>query len=49
MKVEEAMRNDAPIILEDLRSKEGGPDKQTNVANHLQIQTGGSRRGLQSC
>jgi xanthine dehydrogenase molybdenum-binding subunit len=49
MKVEEAMCEDAPIILEDLRSKEGGPDKQTNGANHLQFNGGGSRRRLQSC
>lgn len=48
MKVEEAMRDDAPIILEDLRSKEGGPDRQTNVANHLQFKRGDLDEGFRS-
>ncbi len=49
MKVEEAMRDDAPIILEDLRSKEGGPDRQTNVANHLQFKRGDLDEGFKIC
>jgi xanthine dehydrogenase molybdenum-binding subunit len=48
MKVEEAMREDAPIILEDLRSKEGGPDRQTNVANHLQFKRGDLDEGFKA-
>ena len=32
--VDDAMRPDAPILHENLRNKEGGPDQQTNVANH---------------
>src|SRR5271154_6174152 len=48
MKVDEAMRDDAPIILEDLRSKEGGPDKQTNIANHLQFKRGDLEEGFKA-
>jgi xanthine dehydrogenase molybdenum-binding subunit len=48
MKVEEAMRDDAPIILEDLRSKEGGPDKPTNIANHLQFKRGDLDEGFKA-
>jgi xanthine dehydrogenase molybdenum-binding subunit len=48
MKVDEAMRDDAPIILEDLRSKEGGSDKQTNVANHLQFKRGDIDEGFKA-
>ncbi len=48
MKVEEAMRDDAPIILEDLRSKESGPDQQTNVANHLQFKRGDLDEGFKA-
>jgi CO/xanthine dehydrogenase Mo-binding subunit len=48
MKVDEAMRDDATIILEDLRSKEGGPDKQTNVANHLQFKRGDIDEGFKT-
>jgi CO/xanthine dehydrogenase Mo-binding subunit len=48
MKVEEAMRADAPIILEDLRNKEAGPDQQTNVANHLQFKRGDLDEGFKA-
>ena len=48
MKVEEAMRDDAPIILEDLRSKEGGPDQPTNIANHLQFKRGDLDEGFKA-
>ncbi len=48
MKVEEAMRENAPIILEDLRSKEGGPNQQTNVANHLQFKRGDIAEGFKA-
>jgi xanthine dehydrogenase molybdenum-binding subunit len=48
MKVDQAMRDDAPIILEDLRSKEGGPDKQTNIANHLQFKRGDLDEGFKA-
>jgi len=48
MTVDQAMRPDAPIILEDLRSKEEGPDKQTNVANHLQFKRGDIDEGFKT-
>jgi CO/xanthine dehydrogenase Mo-binding subunit len=48
MKVEEAMRADAPIVLEDLRNKEEGPDKPTNVANHLQFKRGDIEKGFKA-
>jgi CO/xanthine dehydrogenase Mo-binding subunit len=37
MTVEEAMKPDAPILLAELRNKDDRPDKQTNVANHIQF------------
>src|SRR5262249_1133359 len=37
MTVEDAMKPGAPILLPSLRNKEDGPDKQTNVAAHLQF------------
>jgi CO/xanthine dehydrogenase Mo-binding subunit len=40
MKVEDAMRLGAPIILPELRNKEEGPAKETNVANHLRFTRG---------
>jgi xanthine dehydrogenase molybdenum-binding subunit len=39
MKVEDAMKPGAPILLPSLRNKEDG-DKQTNVAAHLQFKRG---------
>jgi len=48
MTVDEAMRADAPIVLEDLRSKEEGPDKETNVANHLQFKRGDIDEGFRA-
>ncbi|MBV8357228.1 MAG: xanthine dehydrogenase family protein molybdopterin-binding subunit [Deltaproteobacteria bacterium] len=40
MSVEDAMRPGAPILLPGLRNKEEGPDKQTNVATHIQFKRG---------
>jgi xanthine dehydrogenase molybdenum-binding subunit len=40
MTVDAAMKPGAPIILEELRNKEEGPDKQTNVANHIRFTRG---------
>jgi xanthine dehydrogenase molybdenum-binding subunit len=40
MNVEDAMATDAPIILPELRNKEDGPAKETNVANHLRFTRG---------
>jgi Aldehyde oxidase and xanthine dehydrogenase, a/b hammerhead domain len=48
MTVQEAMRPDAPILLQDLRNKEGGPDKQTNVANHIQFKRGDITEGFKT-
>ena len=48
MTVDQSMRSDAPIVLEDLRSKEQGPDKQTNVANHLQFKRGDIDEGFKT-
>lgn len=48
VRVEDAMRPDAPIVLEDLRNKEEGPDKQTNVANHLQFKRGDIDEGFRA-
>ncbi len=48
MKVDEAMRPNAPIILEDLRNKEQGPDQPTNVANHLQFKRGDIDEGFKA-
>lgn len=48
MTVDEAMKPGAAILLEDLRSKEEGPDKQTNVANHLQFNRGDLSEGFKA-
>ena len=40
MTVEDAMKPGAPILLPTLRNKEDGPDKQTNVAAHVQFKRG---------
>src|SRR5579883_1961354 len=46
MSVEEAMKPDAPILLPGLRNKEDGPDKQTNVAAHVQFKRGDIKDGF---
>jgi CO/xanthine dehydrogenase Mo-binding subunit len=48
LKVDEAMKPDAPILLPELRNKEEGPDKQTNIANHLQFSRGNLDEGFKS-
>src|SRR5579872_4346480 len=40
MTVDDAMKKNAPILLPALRNKEDGPDKQTNVAAHVQFKRG---------
>jgi xanthine dehydrogenase molybdenum-binding subunit len=40
------MKPGAPILLPNLRSKEDGPDKQTNVASHIQFKRGDIEAGL---
>ncbi|HTT74458.1 MAG TPA: xanthine dehydrogenase family protein molybdopterin-binding subunit [Candidatus Binataceae bacterium] len=46
MTVEAAMKPGAPILLPTLRNKEDGPEKQTNVANHLQFKRGDIAEGF---
>ena len=46
MTVTVAMASDAPILHEDLRNKEDGPDKRTNVANHLKFTRGNLSEGF---
>jgi xanthine dehydrogenase molybdenum-binding subunit len=46
MTVDAAMKSGAPIILEELRNKEEGPDKQTNVANHIRFTRGNLTEGF---
>src|SRR5271167_5036905 len=46
MSVEDAMKPGAPILLPGLRNKEDGPDKQTNVATHLQFKRGDINEGF---
>jgi len=48
MTVEDAMKPGAPILLPALRNKDDGPDKQTNVANHLQFKRGDISEGFKS-
>jgi len=48
LRVDEAMNPDAPILLPELRNKEEGPDKQTNIANHLQLSRGNLDEGFKS-
>src|SRR5216684_3063002 len=40
MSVEHAMKPGAPVLLPTLRNKEDGPDKETNVASHMQFKRG---------
>ena len=46
MTVEDAMKPGAPILLPNLRNKEDGPDKQTNVAQHIQFKRGDVEAGF---
>jgi xanthine dehydrogenase molybdenum-binding subunit len=46
MTVEDAMAPGAPILLPALRNKEDGPDKQTNVAAHIQFKRGDVKDGF---
>jgi CO/xanthine dehydrogenase Mo-binding subunit len=46
MTVEDAMAPNAPILLPTLRNKEDGPDKQTNVAAHMQFKRGDVKEGF---
>jgi len=48
MSVEVAMKPGAPILLPGLRNKDEGPDKQTNVATHLQFKRGDLNEGFKS-
>jgi xanthine dehydrogenase molybdenum-binding subunit len=48
MSVEDAMKPGAPILLPGLRNKDEGPDKQTNVATHLQFKRGDTNEGFNS-
>ncbi len=46
MTVEDAMKPGATILLPSLRNKEDGPDKETNVAAHLQFKRGDVAEGF---
>src|SRR5215467_645455 len=46
MTVEDAMAPNASILLPSLRNKEDGPDKQTNVAAHVQFKRGDIKDGF---
>jgi xanthine dehydrogenase molybdenum-binding subunit len=46
MTVEDAMAPGAPILLPALRNKEDGPNKQTNVAAHIQFKRGDVKDGF---
>ncbi len=46
MTVEDAMKPDVSILLPDLRNKEDGPEKQTNIANHIQFNRGNLDEGF---
>jgi len=46
MTVEDAMAPGAAILLPALRNKEDGPDKQTNVAAHVQFKRGDVKDGF---
>jgi xanthine dehydrogenase molybdenum-binding subunit len=48
MSVEDAMKPGAPILLPGLRNKDEGPNKQTNVATHLQFKRGDIDEGFKS-
>ena len=44
--VDDAMRPDATILHDDLRNKDEGPDKATNVANHIRFTRGDLAEGF---
>src|ERR1700730_6338172 len=46
MSVEDAMKPGAQILLRTLRNKEEGPDKETNVATHMQFKRGDVSEGF---
>jgi xanthine dehydrogenase molybdenum-binding subunit len=46
MTVEDALKPGAPIVLPNLRNKEDGPEKQTNVAAHIQFKRGDIEAGF---
>jgi len=48
MSVEDAMKPGAPILLPGLRNKDEGPEKQTNVATHLQFKRGDIEEGFKA-
>jgi xanthine dehydrogenase molybdenum-binding subunit len=48
MSVEDAMKPGATILLPNLRNKDDGPDKQTNVAAHIQFKRGDIAEGFKS-
>jgi xanthine dehydrogenase molybdenum-binding subunit len=48
LRVDEAIKPDAAILLPELRNKEEGPDKQTNIASHLQFSRGNLDEGFKS-
>jgi xanthine dehydrogenase molybdenum-binding subunit len=48
MVVEDAMKPGAAIVLPSLRNKEEGPDKETNVAAHIQFKRGDIEAGFKS-
>ena len=48
MTVEDAMKPGAAILLPSLRNKEEGPDKQTNVAAHIQFKRGDLDAGFKT-
>jgi xanthine dehydrogenase molybdenum-binding subunit len=47
MMVDQAMKPDAEILLPELRNKEDGPDKPTNIANHLKFNRGNTAEGFE--
>ncbi len=46
MTINAAMKPGAPIILPELRNKEEGPDKETNIANHVRFSRGELTEGF---
>jgi xanthine dehydrogenase molybdenum-binding subunit len=46
MTVDQAMKPDAEILLPELRNKEDGPDRPTNIANHLKFNRGDPADGF---
>jgi xanthine dehydrogenase molybdenum-binding subunit len=48
MSVEQAMTAGAPVLLPTLRNKEDGPEKETNVAAHMQFKRGDVAEGFKA-